>query len=162
FAAGELCRFWERWLVPDSACSCGAPLRDCPVWSQVGARVEREVDVARMDALYDRLRVNRRLWAVARGCAGRGRFAGEAAELAGGSRVLFEAIRDVAGCSFVVDSSKFPVFASVLGLVPALDVRIVELRRDPRAVSYSSRRRRREQGLAFGSGLAAARLLFLA
>jgi hypothetical protein len=54
----------------------------------------------------------------------------------GGWRV-YEAVAAVSGAQVVVDSSKSVPYAHMLSRLPALDVHVVHLVRDPRAVAYS-------------------------
>ena len=53
---------------------------------------------------------------------------------------LYPAIAVVSGARIVVDSSKSPVYGRMLAMLPALDVHVVHLVRDARAVAYSWRR----------------------
>jgi hypothetical protein len=50
---------------------------------------------------------------------------------------LYAAITDVSGCDLVVDSSKHPSLAHCLRWQPDVDLRVLHLVRDPRAVAYS-------------------------
>lgn len=50
---------------------------------------------------------------------------------------LYEAIARVTGASVIVDSSKEPSYAALVGLLPDLDAHLIHLVRDPRAVTYS-------------------------
>jgi hypothetical protein len=50
---------------------------------------------------------------------------------------LYEAIGRVSGAKTIVDTSKDPIFASLLMRVPGCDVRTIHLVRDSRAVAYS-------------------------
>ena len=51
---------------------------------------------------------------------------------------LYEAIAEVSGASVIVDSSNLPSHAFLLRAMPAIDLRVVHLVRDSRAVAYSS------------------------
>jgi hypothetical protein len=53
------------------------------------------------------------------------------------TRALFAAIQQVSGTSIIVDSSKVPVRALILGLIPGIDLRVVHLVRDGRGVAWS-------------------------
>lgn len=55
FAPGELFEFPARQLKPGKICSCGAPARECPFWSEVTATLGPLLDApaaVRMPALY--------------------------------------------------------------------------------------------------------------
>jgi hypothetical protein len=56
------------------------------------------------------------------------------------TRAFFEAIRAVSGRPIIVDSSKEPVRAFALSMVPGVDLRLVHLVRDGRGVIASRRR----------------------
>jgi hypothetical protein len=78
---------------------------------------------------------------------GRNRIVGELPEgfLDDLSR-LYRAIRTVSGAQVIVDGSKFPVYGFLLDLVPDIDVTVVQLIRDPRAVAFSWLRRKPNDG----------------
>jgi hypothetical protein len=50
---------------------------------------------------------------------------------------LYQKIPEVTGCRVLVDSSKFPSHAYLLDLLPNVDLYILHLVRDPRAVAFS-------------------------
>ena len=50
---------------------------------------------------------------------------------------LYRAIQTVSGAEVIVDSSKRLSYAALLGLLPFVDLRVVHLIRDSRAVAYS-------------------------
>ena len=50
---------------------------------------------------------------------------------------LYRAIREVSGCSVVVDSTKRPPFAMLLRTIPAIELRVIHLVRDSRGVAFS-------------------------
>jgi hypothetical protein len=52
-------------------------------------------------------------------------------------RRLYEAIASVTRSRVIVDSSKEPAHGYAMGMVPGVDLRVVHLIRDPRAVAYS-------------------------
>lgn len=141
FAVGELWNIWRRGVVEDRRCGCGRPVRSCPVWRavlwQVFGRLVDVADAERLDALArDRLRAH---WLRAIAHARRaGSFDGD--EYRGALADLYRAVRDVTGCGVVVDSSKSPVYASLLATVPGIRLHVVHLVRDARAAAFSNRR----------------------
>jgi hypothetical protein len=50
---------------------------------------------------------------------------------------LYEAVLEVSGAKVVVDSSKYPTSALAVSEAPDVDLRVLHLVRDPRAVAYS-------------------------
>ena len=139
-AVGELRYVWSRALVTDHLCECGARFRSCPFWTDVFAEAfggfdeSRPEEVARLAARVDRIRHIPRLAAPALRSA---EFRADLEAFGQVLRRLYSAIRSVSGASVVVDSSKDPSYAYVLCACPSVDVALVHLIRDSRAVAYS-------------------------
>ena len=49
----------------------------------------------------------------------------------------YNAIREVSGCSVIVDSTKGPPSATLLRLVPSIELSVIHLVRDSRGVAFS-------------------------
>ena len=144
-AVGELRYVWSRTLAADHLCECGARFRSCPFWTDVfveafgGFDESRPEEVVRLAARVDRIRHIPRLAAPALRPA---EFRADLEAFGQILRRLYSAILKVSGSSVVVDSSKDPSYAYLLCAVPSLDVAVVHLVRDSRAVAYSWTRRR--------------------
>ena len=50
---------------------------------------------------------------------------------------LYRAVQETTGSRVIVDSSKLPSYGYVLGMTPGVDLYVVHLVRDPRAIAYS-------------------------
>lgn len=142
FSTGELRELWRWGHLQGYDCSCGAPVRTCPIWSQVTERVlgtkePSRAAVERVEALHERVL----RWSAVPGLlAGRDRPALRAyVDL---QQRLYDAIAGVTGAQVIVDSSKWPAHPGVLGRMPGVDPRVVHLVRDPRAVAFSYTRHR--------------------
>jgi hypothetical protein len=143
-AVGELRHIWRRGVVDDELCGCGQPFSRCPFWTEVGERAfggwER-APTERMLELQRRVDRFRRLPGVAVG-----RLAPQTSrrvmEYAGVAARLYRAVSETAGGAAVVDTGKSVAFAAAIRRRPELDVRVVHLVRDPRAVAHSWTRRR--------------------
>lgn len=141
-AVGELRDIWLRGLVEDRRCGCGQPFSACPFWIEVGF-----VAFGGWDHV-DRVRLNQlrntvdRPWTVpllARPSRAPRAFRRDLDEYAATLRRLYEAISRVAGRPVTVDSSKIATHAMVLHHA-GLDLRVVHLVRDSRAVVHSWRK----------------------
>jgi len=145
FSVGEIRFFWQYLGVPDLLCGCGEPLRTCAVWESVRERLSHSIsrsDEERLARLAQRFDRSRQLPWIAAGLLAR--LSGYR-ELAGATAALYDQVRRVAGCRVLVDSSKVPSHLDLLLRSRALDVRVIHLVRDGRAVAYSwSRRQKRE------------------
>ena len=138
-AVGELVHLWERGVTDGERCGCGEPFRQCPFWSQVGKAAFGgwdEVDVSRVAALRSRVDRNRFIPALAKRHVGP-EMRRRLAEYTGYYARLYAAITQVSGCDLVVDSSKHPSLAHCLRWQADVDLRVLHLVRDPRAVAYS-------------------------
>jgi len=138
-AVGELVHLWERGVVADERCGCGEPFGRCPFWLQVGKAAFGgwdEVDVSRVAALRARVDRNRFIPALARGHL-RPHTRELLAEYTSCYARLYAAVAEVSGCDLVVDSSKHASLGFCLRWAPEVDLRVLHLVRDPRAVAYS-------------------------
>jgi hypothetical protein len=146
FPVGEFRDVWHA-LKTDELCSCGRPFSGCDLWRRVGERTFGgwdRVDVESMlkkDGMFARHRRIPRLlfsslwWTE-------GSELSQYRELLGR---LYAAVREVSGCSVIVDSTKDPAYALLLRSVSGLELRIVHLVRDSRGVAYSWSKRRVER-----------------
>ncbi|HEY8472006.1 MAG TPA: sulfotransferase [Natronosporangium sp.] len=137
--AGEVRFLWDPVLTHDSPCACGEPIRDCPVWSKVLARL-RHVDPAQVARWQQEVVREARLPRLLRR-----RSAERWPALVRYRAVMnqvYQAIAEVTGCWAIVDSSKRPSYALVVRDLPAVSPVYVHLVRDPRASAYSWRTRR--------------------
>ncbi|HEY7004462.1 MAG TPA: sulfotransferase [Gaiellaceae bacterium] len=133
FSVGELYHLWGRGLVQERRCGCGVPPRRCETWQAILARAfdQGAPDGERIHRLALTCTRTRHLLAhVRRRCDAPDEYR----EALGR---LYRAIPEVTGSRVVVDSTKHPAYAAVLGDVPGIDLRIVHVVRDPRAVAYS-------------------------
>jgi hypothetical protein len=118
-SAGEVLKLNRQLAARDARkrsfaqCSCGAPtLLECPFWSEVDKRTRATAGkpLAELDMQHY------------------GRQLGSAAP----NVVVFEAMAEVSGKTFIVDSSKLPKRLSYLLTLKDLDVYPIHLVRDPR------------------------------
>jgi sulfotransferase family protein len=142
---GELRWIWDRGILDDYLCGCASAFHACDFWQRVlghlsarlpaGASVEGHA--GRMIALrrgVERLRhMPFLIGPQLAPAAYRQRLESYRQALG----MLYESVAAAAGARVVVDSSKEPVYAYVLAGVPGIDLRVLHLVRDSRAVAYS-------------------------
>jgi Sulfotransferase family len=143
--AGELRNTWQRGVLENRICTCDARFAECAFWQEV---VERLPFAAEQEA--EKLRgLHREAVRPSVGFPVRGtemKLADQAA-FAAPTEALYKAAANVAGVPQLVDSSKSSLYASFLRRLPAIDLRVVHIVRDPRATVYSHLRRQ-----SFGYG----------
>ncbi|MEH1016821.1 sulfotransferase [Micromonospora sp. CPCC 206060] len=138
-AVGEVVHLWERALGGDERCGCGERFTGCDFWQRVGehafggwSALDR-AEVLALKAQVDRTRFVPRL--------ARGRLPeeqlGPIRRYADLYTRIYRAATEVTGASLVVDSSKHASLAFALRWAEDLDLRVVHLVRDSRAVAYS-------------------------
>lgn len=138
-AMGEVVHLWQRGLVDGERCGCGDDFPNCPFWRKVGEAAFggwRRFDIAEFQAL--KASVDRTRFVPALACprltaGARGRVAAYDDVY----RRLYEAVRAVSGCDLLVDSSKHVSLAFCLRWSDAVDLRVLHVIRDPRAVAHS-------------------------
>ncbi len=136
---GEVVYLWERGIRNDERCGCGEPFSACPFWSEVGQLAFGgwdQIDTDRVRELgrrVDDVKHVPRLLLPTR----LGGLRDELTEYLSYYERLYAAARTVSGSDVVVDSSKITSLAYVLSHSREVDVKLVHILRDPRAVAYS-------------------------
>jgi len=144
---GEIVRLWQRGLVENATCGCGETFRECAFWGPVGVEAFGGWDAIDTERLVHLQRTVDRTRYIPLLLTGLGRrFQAARAEYAGLLGLLFQSIRSVSGSELVVDSSKDLSTTFLLRTVPGIDVRVVHLVRDSRAVAYSWTKQMRKGG----------------
>ena len=144
-----LCRAWRRGHF----CTCVHRVSECPFWSVVVREWLRRSGLDSIDS-YDELRERHESLRSLPILAVRRRRPWPALRVyLAATTGLIETIASHSGRPVVVDASKAPPRAYALTAAPALDVRLVHLVRDPRAVCFALTRGR-GQDLAAGVGRA--------
>jgi hypothetical protein len=146
-SVGELTYLWQRGLLEGRRCGCGAPVRECELWSEVlrrafGAPLPPEAEPARVVALQRDISRVRQTWSLVRRSPADTQSDGSLAGYVDVAARLYRALAQVTGARVIVDSSKRPSDAALLRLVPGVAPYFVQLVRDPRAVAFSWRRRK--------------------
>jgi len=143
-AVGEIVHLWQRGVTEDERCGCGTAFAQCSFWQQAGKTAFGgwdEIDPGRVAALRARVDRNRfvpRLAArpAGTGPAGTGPPSALAEYMSYYTR-LYAAVAEVSGARLVIDSSKHPSLAHCLRRQGGVDLRVLHLVRDSRAVAYS-------------------------
>jgi hypothetical protein len=137
---GDVKPLWGDGFREGYLCSCGAPAADCPVWRPAVEAAIGGIEPRALDAVA---RLQERLWkwphVLALLLGARPRDDQRWALLMGR---LYAELADRLDAETLVDSSKFPVSAGIVGLVPNVEPWVLHLVRDPRAVAHSYRRRK--------------------
>ena len=136
---GELVDLARSVAPADELCGCGRAFSQCPFWTAVGEAAFGGWS----PAVLERLRTEQRAAARQRHLPGMlaGRDpSGPLADLRADYARIYAAVAAVAGAGVVVDASKGPALGLALSGAPGVDLRLLNVVRDPRAVAWSWQR----------------------
>ncbi|WP_198679380.1 sulfotransferase family protein [Thermomonospora amylolytica] len=139
FAMGEVVHLWQRGVVDGERCGCGVAFGECPLWTEVGRAAFGGWDrLDAADALARKAAADRTRFIPV---LARGRLRPDLRERVDRHndlyRRLYAAVGRVSGAEVLVDSSKSASLAHCLRWCDEVDLRVVHVVRDPRAVAYS-------------------------
>lgn len=142
-AVGEFRHLFGRALQANELCSCGRPFDECDRW--------REVLKHAYPAGFDRDRIQQAVTAVnrlavapplRRPALATPRLREQLTVYREAFAAAYRAVAEVTGASVVVDSTKYPLHGMVVAGIPSVDLSVMLLVRDPRAVAHSWTRRK--------------------
>ncbi len=143
---GEVWRIWDNGVVGGGYCSCGQVFGECPYWQQV---VARDPEIFTTAVGRDMGDAARRIF-TARSEIAYWTRSGRRKLLATLPDHFFDTLRRFyrvmlaqTGAAVLVDFTKNPVFGHMLVEAGAVDMAVIHLVRDPRAVAFSLGRVRR-------------------
>ncbi len=153
-AVGETGWIWDKGLLEDMECGCGAPFRSCAFWTEVG-RVAfggwDAVDAPEAARLRDHLTLRGRaphpfaLPLVVMPSLSRN-FGRDLVRYEALLRRLYAGIHEASGGRTIVDSMKQPAHVYLVSRMRGVDARVVHLVRDARGVAYSKTKFIHRQG----------------
>jgi hypothetical protein len=143
-SVGEIRQVWEYGLVRNKVCGCGAPFGECALWRPVMDEAfggTDGVDARKMIRLRESWTRTKHIPLMLT-LPGERLIKRRLSEYLDTLDRLYRAVRTIAGSRVIVDTSKFPSYGFILGMTAGIDLYIVHLVRDPRAVAYSWLRER--------------------
>ncbi len=154
-AVGELGHLWDKGLIDDRECGCGAPFHACPFWIRVGEEAFggwQNVDARHVTALRRKLLLRRTplphpfaLPLILRPGLSPG-YTRTLTDYGDHLVRLYEGIAAASGDGVVVDSMKVPAHVYAVSQRRDLDVHLVHLVRDSRGVVNSNVKVVKRQG----------------
>ncbi|MBW1933005.1 MAG: sulfotransferase [Deltaproteobacteria bacterium] len=145
-STGELGHIWQNGMVNNELCGCGKPFRSCEFWNAVIEEVFdglSNVDMNHVLGLWRSLERRVYIPQLIFPSLRSSQFQARLNEYAGILGRVYQAIQKISGCSVIVDSCGYPHHGFVLNEIENLDVRVIHLVRDSRAVAYSWQRKKR-------------------
>ena len=143
-SVGELTNLVRDAWINNKLCACGIPGNECNFWSNVRIHWEDSVGLKNIKK-YLNLQSNferYRRWPFLKRESALHSNTSIFQEYAEYTYKLFEAIAKVSGKKTIVDSSKNPVRAFALSMIPDIKFRLIHLVRDGRGVAWSLTKKR--------------------
>jgi hypothetical protein len=141
-SVGEMRHLWLNGFLEGHLCGCGESVPQCDFWTAVFARslaageLRDPVTLYGLQGAVDRIRYLPQLagpWKSRR-------FKAAVREYGSVLSRIYAAIREESGARIIVDSSKDASYGLLLASVPGVEVDVLHLVRDSRAVAFSRMR----------------------
>jgi hypothetical protein len=146
FPVGEIYHIWERGFDQNQLCSCRSPFRQCGFWHAVIEEIFGNGQKPDVGELLSLQHYTGRLRYLSQMTFPGFRWRGYEKQFQKYTHILsqlYAAIKKVSGCNVIVDSSKEPAHGFILNAIPTIQLHVVHLIRDSRAVAYSWQRKKR-------------------
>jgi hypothetical protein len=143
---GELNAIWQNGFMENHLCSCGAPFTTCEFWrSIIHNAFGGKVEVEHVWKLKNKLDHTRRIFQLLSPFKSGG-FERDIKEYQEILERLYRAVAKISGSSTIIDASKRPSTAFIISGIKSLDVHLVHLVRDARAVVYAWQKKKSDPG----------------
>lgn len=143
FSVGEVRYFWEHVQHGNIRCGCGNLLVHCAFWGPIIDQLKKDgVDFEKMSSLAKKLDCTRNLPWLSTPLSYMQKS--EAVYFVSNLTRLYNLIHSDVGDKVIIDSSKLPSHIYLLRQVPNVELQILHLVRDGRAVAYSWNKRRKK------------------
>lgn len=146
FSLGEMCHIWERSFVENQLCGCGKPFKSCDFWRVVVEEAFGGFDCVDGRAILKLQRSVARIRHIPQLTFPKlrsRRFCSSLSDYIEILERLYWAIAKISKCEVLVDSSKLPSHGFVLSEIPTIDLHVIHLVRDSRAVVHSWQKKKR-------------------
>lgn len=138
---GELVDLARSVARTDELCGCGVTFSACPLWTEVGHVAFGGWTQDVLDRLSDLQRAAARQRHLPKLLGSSRRPSQPLTELRAAYSRIYRAVAEVTSSEVVVDASKGPALGQALAGAPGIDLRMLNVVRDPRAVAWSWKRR---------------------
>lgn len=135
FNLGQMRHLW-RSFDDNEACSCGRNLKACEIYGSVVRNTE---SMQRLGKEFFKDAAHCSEWPDAAACS---KLQERHRDFLSGMQAILQHVATATGASHFVDSSKAPEMALAFGLMPDVELFLLNLVRDPRAVACSWHKRK--------------------
>jgi hypothetical protein len=142
---GELNTIWKAGLAENRLCGCGRPFLACEFWRSVIDASFGSLDPVDIQEIIliqhqvCRMRmIPKMTWSFLQTSG----YQTKIVALRNWTRMLLKGIKEVSGAKTIVDSSKWPAQVYLLRMLDDVELHVLQLVRDSRAVAYSWQRKK--------------------
>ena len=142
FDAGELRHIWEMSLLHNRLCGCGNPLTECNFWKKIfehGFEGFDQINAKEINNLIKKTTRSKDAISTFVPLL-KNKHSKTIAKYTDKILKLFKGIQEATGCKVIIDTSKSALYGYVISQIPDIDLYILHIIRDSRAVSYSSQK----------------------
>lgn len=132
FTVGEMSFLWRRGVVYNMYCACGRKFRDCEFWSDIYRKIEGDFNTGSAK-LFDSTLHNRLKMGFYKNFSN----TKETIKIINKLEEYYQEVSRDSKKQIIIDSSKWPTYALLLNKIPSVDLYVIKLVRDPRAVYFS-------------------------
>ena len=145
FSLGEVIQIWRRGFIENWPCGCGKAFRNCDFWQAVikkaFGRLEK-IDIQHIYNLQRSIVRIRHMPQLALPKLRSSRFQAHLQEYSNILVQLYRAIAQLTNYKVLIDSSKSACYALVLTEISDIELSVIHLVRDSRAVAYSMQKKK--------------------
>ena len=143
FSVGEARFFWQYLQNGSIKCGCGNLIRECDFWSQVINQLQSNFSIDFHKITQQAARIDRTRSMVLHQFSINKLNTSE--KFIQSVSKLYETVWKESRNRIIVDSSKIPSHLYILNQIPNIDVHVIHLVRDGRAVAYSWNKRQKKE-----------------
>ena len=137
--AGELTYIWERGYTRNELCGCGTPFHQCDFWAEIrrDAHESGDLDYHAMRRLRSYVCAYHRLPQLVVPELRSELFESRLKTYSERLVRLYQSIQRISGARLITDSSKYPSELFLLGAIDQIELRVVHVVRNAKAVVYA-------------------------
>ncbi len=139
FSIGEFYAVWDHYVIANRLCGCGTKFKACDVWRDIFSNANIGFDKLVAEKMIRTkntfLRTRHIPYLFLPGY--HTRVTKHHQFFQDNLEKLYRSIFATTSSRVIVDSSKYPTYASLLNMIPSIELYFVHFIRDPRAVAYS-------------------------
>lgn len=139
-SVGELINLPINGWCNNEYCSCGEHANSCSFWSKVQQEWMRNSEINNIQEYIKLQNTMDQLWNRFKSFSMPANLKDEFDAYANMTISLYRAIQNISNKSVIVDSSKNPLRAFILSMIPGIDLSIIHLVRDAGGVSWSKKK----------------------